>query len=693
VTTIKTSSGRVTEVLISGDTTLAPGDRGFRFVALAALTITVPTPGVLGNGFTCQVVNDSGGDSVVIDGVNATDATLLDGDIATLYETNGKQRVTTEASVLIGDVTVADRLWDPSVFGLDYDLVHWWDATSGVTLGGSGTTVRSWADVISGMTPIQVHSFQQGTWPNSDEIRFDGHGLGLEIPNAGRAGYESKWWLFLFRVNWTAMASSTDTFFFDINGNSNGNGQKQPQLQYKHLTHEVSVNWYSDGGLLTQTIAIPGADDTWHSLICRRTDDHIYVSVDGAAESSLACYPRAFLDTGAQPVGSIGTTTGTGAQTTSIGFDTLLWGQREISASEIAKAHAWALWKRGAEASLDAGSPYLLAPPMMALIDRHVAPPDSYADGYIFPLAGDPGGWDDTIRGSALNLTGYTRTFHDHFTSLSTVTDGLTGAGPWYAPAHIDTSGAKFRRTTQLPSDTFTLSDATTLQIKMQKLNTDPLSTVYASGHIQSVDSWRNGFTQAVPTGGSSYFEARLAFNGVGTDVDGNTVSPAPGWPAFWLYTPLDARDSAATKAEVDIVEAYGDRSPSVNELHIAGHRHAAYRPQPGNAGSPGNSTVSHSPSKILDMTASPWNVTPSLFDGTGPGSPGTFHTYGAKIDATWITWYFDGLAVSRFPTFKEALGPLYMLISFQSQDLVLPSTPNCTTYLWVDYVDAWSHS
>jgi hypothetical protein len=69
-------------------------------------------------------------------------------------------------------------------------------------------------------------------------------------------------------------------------------------------------------------------------------------------------------------------------------------------------------------------------------------------------------------------------------------------------------------------------------------------------------------------------------------------------------------------------------------------------------------------------------------------------------IDETWITWYFDRIVIARFPTYKEALGPLYMLVTMQSQDLDplgIPGqgggTPNCTTYMWVDYVDAWSKS
>ncbi len=676
--------------------TLQQSDNGVRFVVVppfpsAPITITLPDPGVLGNGFQCRVINDSGAD-VTIDGRGLTNVTMTDGDVARIFEANLKQRVVDESSTVIGDLAPPGPSWQPLVFGYDFDLVHWWDATTNVTLDPTSGLVSSWTDKVRNSVVTQTTAAQQPAWVNGDEVRFNGTGIGLQVNNQGRANYESKWWQMIFRVNWTAMAASSDTYFLAVNGTSDLIGQKQPQFRYLHATHQVATDWYSDGGLVSVTVDIPGADDTWHSLICRRTDTHIYASVDGAAEVSLACYPRAGFQ-GGTAFGYIGNMTG--SQVTSIGIDSLLWGQREISTDEIAKAHAWAMWRRGAQAHLDASSPYLLAEPTMVTGDIHVADPDSYAGGYRFPVSG---GWDDTVQGNALDLTGYTRTFHDHFTDIASITDVTDGVGPWYAPAHLGTSGARF----QFPSPlgvpgTFTiLPDNTTLQIKMSKLPAPDVH--YASGHIQTADWWRNaganGFTQSTPTGGSTYYEARMAFNAVGIDQLGNPVNPAPSWPAFWLYTILDDRDSAATKCELDVMECYGDNTTNGNKLHIAAHRHSAYRPQPGNAGSLGNEQTggtSHTPSKVVNTSNAPFSGGATLFDGTGNGNPGTFHTYGLMIDETWLTWYFDGKIVSRFATFAEALGELYILVSFQSQDLTSPA--NCETYLWVDYVDAWSHA
>src|SRR5258708_1066154 len=80
--------------------TLATTDNGTRIVITAAVTITVPTVGTLGNGFECEIVNDSGG-SVVIDGPGATNVTMSNGDVACVLEVNGKQRVMSGPSPLI----------------------------------------------------------------------------------------------------------------------------------------------------------------------------------------------------------------------------------------------------------------------------------------------------------------------------------------------------------------------------------------------------------------------------------------------------------------------------------------------------------------------------------------------------------------------------------------------------------------
>jgi hypothetical protein len=92
--------GIIPETMCTANFTLAATDSGKRFVATSAITITVPSVGTLGNGFECEVVNDSGG-TVIIDGPGSTNASLSNGDIVCILETNSKQRVVGGASTLI----------------------------------------------------------------------------------------------------------------------------------------------------------------------------------------------------------------------------------------------------------------------------------------------------------------------------------------------------------------------------------------------------------------------------------------------------------------------------------------------------------------------------------------------------------------------------------------------------------------
>src|SRR5438132_10950984 len=73
-----TNIGGMVETNKSSSYTLAAADNGKRHVATAALTITVPAVGTLGNGFEVEIVNDSGG-TVTINGPGATNVSLADG--------------------------------------------------------------------------------------------------------------------------------------------------------------------------------------------------------------------------------------------------------------------------------------------------------------------------------------------------------------------------------------------------------------------------------------------------------------------------------------------------------------------------------------------------------------------------------------------------------------------------------------
>jgi hypothetical protein len=255
--------------------------------------------------------------------------------------------------------------------------------------------------------------------------------------------------------------------------------------------------------------------------------------------------------------------------------------------------------------------------------------------------------WDGSHKGQSLDLTGYRKTFVDHFSSLSTITDGATGSGPWYAPARPDTSMAHFLSPTQTPV-TFSIDTPGVLTITMQKVGTS-----WYSGHMQTVDNVGEGFAQRY-----GYFEAKMAFD------------KAVSWPAFWLYTPKPDEGPGQARAEIDVVEAYGDND--YDGYHMTVHR----RSLSGNVTKGNYSGLS----SAQNMGIWGWN---DMFDSQ-------FHRYGCMVTRKWITIYLDRKELSRFPTFPEAKRPLFMRVTLAMQDEFVAKATS-PTRLRVDYVRAYA--
>jgi beta-glucanase (GH16 family) len=259
----------------------------------------------------------------------------------------------------------------------------------------------------------------------------------------------------------------------------------------------------------------------------------------------------------------------------------------------------------------------------------------------------DSAAWDDSHKGDPLDLTGYTKTFEDDFDSLATITDGRTGVGPWYAPARPDTSLAHFLSPLEMPV-TFSIDTPGVLTITMQKIGTS-----WYSGHIQTVNNVGGGFSQRY-----GYFEAKMAFQ------------KAVSWPAFWLYTPKPYEAPGQSRAEIDVIEAYGDND--YDGYHMAVHRHSleseVHKSNYSGLSSPKNTAIWG------------WN---DMFDGS-------FHRYGCLVTPHWIVIYLDGKEVSRFPTFPEAKLPLFMRVTLAMQDEFVAKATS-PTRLWLDYVRAYA--
>ncbi|MER9876347.1 family 16 glycosylhydrolase [Mesorhizobium sp. M0195] len=240
-----------------------------------------------------------------------------------------------------------------------------------------------------------------------------------------------------------------------------------------------------------------------------------------------------------------------------------------------------------------------------------------------------PGDWTGQYKGSKLNLSGFKLSFSDEFNTLDVVPNN--GTGKWFAPVHSPYGAATFMSPVGA-TNPFSVSDGK-LTITMKQAG-----GVWQSGTMQTVNSAGQGFAQV-----NGYFEMRAAFHG-----------GAGAWPAFWMLP----QDTSVPRPEVDIVEAYGG-DPD-------GH-HRAVHLRTSESYARGDYT------RLAD----------SMFDGA-------FHTYGARITTDWITVYYDGQELSRFPMSEFFRTPLYMVVSLAMNPKEVEQASG-TYKMVVDYVRAYA--
>ena len=128
-------------------------------------------------------------------------------------------------------------------------------------------------------------------------------------------------------------------------------------------------------------------------------------------------------------------------------------------------------------------------------------------------------------------------------------------------------------------------------------------------------------------------------------------------WPAFWLLGQPSVTDRTRTNVEIDVVEHYGVMPNGIfSTLHL-------WHPD---GKHPAKGDVF---------------IAPGLTEG--------FHNYGVMVEEADITWYFDGIEISRQKTPEEAKVPLYLLVDLAMgggwpiDKAVNPS------YMYLDYVRA----
>ncbi|EWY37101.1 hypothetical protein N825_21890 [Skermanella stibiiresistens SB22] len=235
-----------------------------------------------------------------------------------------------------------------------------------------------------------------------------------------------------------------------------------------------------------------------------------------------------------------------------------------------------------------------------------------------------------------LDLSDYELTFEEDFDRLDVSAWGPGTRWIAHTPWNGDFGDAAFAD--PRPGFPFTVKDGV-LAIEARKDE----GGKWASGLLASVDGAGRGFSQRY-----GYFEMRAKFpKGEGT------------WPAFWLI----GLDRLTHTSEVDVVEHYG---------HFPGRYTASVHVWDRKTASK-SSSVHH---RVL--------VAPgSLYDD--------YNTFGAKIDADWIIFYFNRQEVWRQSTPEHHKQPMYLLVDLGvGAGWPTENTPDPSVML-VDYVKVWA--
>jgi beta-glucanase (GH16 family) len=246
------------------------------------------------------------------------------------------------------------------------------------------------------------------------------------------------------------------------------------------------------------------------------------------------------------------------------------------------------------------------------------------------------------------DLTNYTLVFDEEFSGpLDVPSDygwGSGGTTKWitHTPYAGDFGDAYFTGPSEPGTDDpFSIRNGI-LTIKAWR---DPNANYHwRSGLLSSAGTEGKGFSQRF-----GYFECRMKLpSGVGV------------WPAFWLGDAEGLRNPDQTKAEIDILEAYGDDpSAAYQTVHV-------WNPDGSEAYGLGNLSRKNS------MTSA-------------------YHTYAALINPDYIHFYIDGVEQWKTPTYPEATHLLYVMVDLalgggQSTD----DTPN-PSHLHVDYIRVYA--
>ena len=227
-----------------------------------------------------------------------------------------------------------------------------------------------------------------------------------------------------------------------------------------------------------------------------------------------------------------------------------------------------------------------------------------------------------------IDLTGYTLSFDDEFSTLSISAANPKGAAKWFSgPANGATGDFS---ASNWNIDAFSVAGGI---LSDQAWYAEPAinGQNWQSGLISSVDPSVAGFSQKY-----GYFEIRCQMPNAG---DG-------AWPSFWLDSTSGI--GGGQNEEIDIFEWYGIcNTPGSDQPYIQQASH--------------NWNADGSQNQALPYLYSPQTTVP------GGGFPWQgYHTYGCQIDSAHITWYIDGVQTNQVATpASYTANPFYMMVDY----------------------------
>lgn len=226
-----------------------------------------------------------------------------------------------------------------------------------------------------------------------------------------------------------------------------------------------------------------------------------------------------------------------------------------------------------------------------------------------------------SVLAEDIDLTGYTLTFNEDFTTLALSANSPKGSSTWYGlPPN---GGPGYFSSSQWDPTAFSVSDG----ILSDKAWMDS-SQHWHSGFMASIDETGAGFSQLY-----GYFEIRCQMPNSGNGA----------WPSFWLTGSNSIHPPYQNNEEIDVLEWYGvshDDSPGL--MQQASHN---WNPDGSQSGG------LYSPQTKIPDGSQPW---------------AGYHIYGVKIDPSNITWYIDGVQTNQITTPTSYLtSPFYLILDY----------------------------